>query len=213
MENSLIKAFHPRNLLILFCGLSIMAIGVSLSKLAALGTSPIASIPNVVSYLLPVSIGNLTIIFMIILVLLEALFLRRDFSTLNLLQIIPGSCFGFLIDFFMKVFSFVKPHNYLEQISLTILSIVILAIGVFLEISSSSIILPGEGLARAMAWSLKKKFAVTKVIVDFSMVVIALAIALIYFHSLVGIREGTIISALCVGPLVKLFRSIKSKLS
>nr|WP_024624248.1 hypothetical protein [Lactiplantibacillus fabifermentans] len=46
-----------------------MAMAVALSKLAGLGTSPISSIPNVVSLMTPLTIGQVTMVFMVILIL------------------------------------------------------------------------------------------------------------------------------------------------
>ena len=36
----------------------------------------------------------------------------------------------------------------------------------------------------------------------------AMVVALIAFHKLNGVREGTLINALCVGQLVRLWRSL-----
>lgn len=49
MENHLKEAFRLKNIVTLMMGLMFMAAGVSLSRIAELGTSPIASIPNVLS--------------------------------------------------------------------------------------------------------------------------------------------------------------------
>ncbi|KAA8433740.1 hypothetical protein FKV73_02700 [Weissella paramesenteroides] len=185
-----------------------MAAGVSLSRIAELGTSPIASIPNVLSYMTPLSIGSLTIVFMVICVGIQAIFLKRNFSLVNLLQIIPGSIFGVLINIFLSIFSFIQVTVYWQKLSLTIISIVVLALGVYLEVSSHSIILPGEGLAKAISITMSKPFAKTKIWVDSSMVIIALILALVIFHGLTGIREGTVLSALLVGHVVAFFKRL-----
>ncbi|KLD61177.1 hypothetical protein WP50_04425 [Lactiplantibacillus plantarum] len=65
---------------------------VALSKLSLLGTSPISSIPNVISNITAIPIGQLTIAFIFILVLLEAIVLRRQFSWQNLLQLTDSRC-------------------------------------------------------------------------------------------------------------------------
>lgn len=183
-----------------------MAAGVSLAKIASLGTSPIVSIPNVLSLIFPLSLGTWTIIFMFVVVALEAVFLRRKFSVVNLLQVIPGLFFGIFINVFVTLFSALAPQNYWQKIFLTVLSIIVLGFGVFLEVSSNSIIMPGEGLAKAIAYSLKIPFPTAKIWVDSSMVVVALILALSVFHSLTGIREGTVLAALLVGKVVKFFK-------
>lgn len=202
LKKELKQAFQPRNLIILILGLILMAAGVALSKIADLGTSPIASIPNVLSFIFPYPIGTLTIFFMVFLVCLEPIFLKVKFSYLNLLQLIPGSFFGIFINFFMYLFSDINPTTYFYKLVLTFLSIFILAIGVFFEVSSDSIVLPGEGLAIAASTGLNIPFSKVKIYVDSSMVIAAFIIALLVFHSLTGIREGTILSALLVGKTV-----------
>lgn len=206
MQNELRQAFRFKNLVLLACGLVFMGAGVSLAKIASLGTSPIASIPNVLSLIFPLSLGVWTILFMFVCVGLEAIFLRRDFSPANLLQIIPGLFFGVFIDFFVKTFGFLAPEHYWQKILLTLLSIIVLGFGVFLEVSSNSIIMPGEGLAKAVSVGLKKPFLTAKIGVDSSMVILAVVIALAVFHSLTGIREETVLAALVVGKVVAFFK-------
>ncbi|VTS15522.1 integral membrane protein [Streptococcus porcinus] len=48
-----------------------------MSKQSQLGTSPIASIPNILSEILEASLGLLTIIFMLLLVVLQFLIVRK----------------------------------------------------------------------------------------------------------------------------------------
>ncbi len=40
---------------------------------------------------------------------------------------------------------------------------------------------------------------------DSSLALIAILLSLVFLHAVVGIREGTVIAALLVGPLVRLF--------
>lgn len=53
---------------LLFFGILFMSAGVGLSRLAQLGTSPISSIPNVTSMITGFTLGQLTIVFMIVLI-------------------------------------------------------------------------------------------------------------------------------------------------
>lgn len=52
-----------------------------------------------------------------------------------------------------------------------------------------------------------KSFGNTKIGFDISCVLLSIILSLIFFHfSIVGIREGTIISAICAGIVVKFFQ-------
>lgn len=168
-----------------------MAIAVALAKLASLGTSPISSIPNVVSLMTPLTIGQVTILFMIVLILLEAAFLRHEFSPWAWLQLIPSVIFGVLIDTFTHWLNWLPLQHYGAQLLATLLSIVILAWGVFFEVNSKTIVMAGEGIAGAVAVATHREFPRAKVWCDGAMVVVAIILALFGLHGLVGVREGT----------------------
>ena len=197
-----------KSLVVLFVGISLMSIGIALAKLAQLGTSPISSIPNVMSYITPLSIGNLTMIFMVLMIFLQMVILR-EVNLPIILQIVPGLAFGGLIDVFVDVFTNLGlpalMGHYLEQLAFTLLGMVVLSLGVFFEVNSRSILMPGEGLVVALTLRTKKPFGKLKMYTDFTMVAVALVISLLYFQGLVGIREGTIIAALFTGRLVTLY--------
>lgn len=72
---------------IFLIGLFINALGVSLITKASLGTSPISSIPYVLSLNFPFTLGNFTILFSILLILLQLFILRKNFKWENILQI------------------------------------------------------------------------------------------------------------------------------
>ncbi|MFV0559306.1 MAG: YczE/YyaS/YitT family protein [Enterococcus sp.] len=200
-----------KSLIVLFAGISLMSIGIALAKLAQLGTSPISSIPNVMSYITPLSIGNLTILFMVLMIFLQMIILR-EVNIPIALQIIPGVVFGWLIDVFVDVFTQIGlpslMGHYLEQLAFTLIGMVILSFGVFLEVNSRSILMPGEGLVVALTLRTKKPFGNLKMITDLTMVAVALIISLVYFHDLVGIREGTILAALFTGRRVTMYEPL-----
>lgn len=189
---------------LLLLGLLLMAASVALAKVATLGTSPISSIPNVLSILSPLTIGQTTILFMMVVIFLEWVVLRREFGWANLIQLIPSVLFGTLIDVFGRLFAGLHPQAYWFQLGLTLVSVVILAVGVFFEVNSRTLVMAGEGISAALAYRFQRPFGVTKVRVDISMVLGAVILALVGTHSLIGVREGTVISALVTGQLVGL---------
>lgn len=182
-----------------------MAAGVALAKIATLGTSPISSISNVVSMIAPITIGQATMIFMTFLVLLEWVILGRGFSWINVAQLPPSLLFGYLIDFFVKIFTPIAPSNYLVALILTLISVAVLAFGVYLTINSNTIVMAGEGLAEAVSLRFNQNFGKMKVVVDSSMVILAVAVSLIFTQKVIGVREGTIISALFTGRIVEFY--------
>ena len=82
---------------IFLIGLFVNSLGVSLITKASLGTSPISSIPYVLSLSFPFTLGNFTIFFSVFLILLQLLILRKNFKLEHVLQIPVSIVFGYFI--------------------------------------------------------------------------------------------------------------------
>ena len=128
--------------LLFLIGLFINALVVSLVTKASLGTSPISSIPYVLSLKFPPTLGNFTIIFSILLILLQILILRKNFKIENILQIPVSIAFGYFIDLTMYLFFWVNPGNYAMKLAALLAGCIVLGFGVYLEPQRSYLILP-----------------------------------------------------------------------
>ena len=73
---------------IFILGLFINSLGVSLITKADLGTSPISAVPYVLSLKFPMTLGQFTILFSILLILIQLIILKR-ISSLNILFRFP----------------------------------------------------------------------------------------------------------------------------
>jgi uncharacterized protein len=190
--------------LMLLIGLFIMAFGVSLSTRANLGTSPIASVPYVLSMVLPWTMGEITATMQILFVLIQILLLRENYEWIQLLQIGVAVVFGYFTDMTLAIVSGIKTNYYLLQWLLCLLSLFFVGFGIFLEVKSDVVIPPGEGLVRVIAQIMKKEFGKIKIPFDCTLVTISIIISLCSFHSLKGVREGTIAAAILVGAIIRL---------
>lgn len=191
--------------LLFLIGLFINALGVSLVTKASLGTSPISSIPYVLSLNFPLTLGNFTILFSIFLIVLQILILRKNFKIENILQIPVSIAFGYFIDLTMYMFFWVNPQNYLIKIIALLAGCLVLGFGVYIEVLADVVMLPGESFVRAIVQTWNTNFGTTKILFDSSMTIIAGILSFIFFSSLNGVREGTIIAALLVGFIARLF--------
>ena len=190
--------------LLFLVGLFINALGVSLITKASLGTSPISSIPYVLSLNFKFTLGNFTIFFSIFLILLQILILRKNFKLENILQIPVSIAFGYFIDLTMYLFFWVDPKNYLVKVIALLVGCAILGFGVYLEVLADVVMLPGESFVRAIVLTWKTNFGTTKICFDVSMAVIAAILSFVFTGHLNGVREGTIIAALLVGFIARL---------
>lgn len=191
--------------IIFLTGLFINSLGVSLITKADLGTSPISSIPYVLSLNFPMTLGQFTIIFSILLIIIQLFILRKNFKAEHLLQIPISILFGYFIDLTMVLLGFVHPEAYGLKIIYLLIGCVILGFGVYMEVLANVAMLPGESFVRAVSTTWNTNFGNTKVAFDVSLTVIAAALSFLFVHRLEGVREGTIIAALLVGFIARLF--------
>ena len=190
--------------LIFLVGLFVNSLGVSLITKANLGTSPISSIPYVLSLNFPFTLGNFTIFFSIFLIVLQLIILRKNFKVEHILQIPVSIIFGYFIDITMILFFWVNPEAYIMKIVYLLIGCLILGVGVYMEVLADVVMLPGESFVRAIVLTWKTNFGTTKICFDVSMSVIAAVLSFIFAGSLAGVREGTVIAALLVGFIARL---------
>lgn len=193
-------------------GLSLMSLGIAFSIRSDLGTTPISSLPYVLSELMPLTLGALMILMNLAFVALQALLLRKRFKPVQLLQIPVVVVFGLLNDAALWVVRDVSHSAYWQQWILVAIGIVLVGIGVAFQVKAQTTPLAGEGLILALSNELIRKFGVkrpflfssVKIQFDTSLVLLSVVIALIFTGGLAGVREGTVAAALCVGFVVHL---------
>ena len=188
---------------IFLIGLFVNSLGVSLITKASLGTSPISSIPYVLSLSFPFTLGNFTIFFSVFLILLQLVILRRNFKLEHVLQIPVSILFGYFIDLTMILFTWVNPQSYIMKIVYLLIGCLILGFGVYMEVLADVVMLPGESFVRAIVLTWKTNFGTTKICFDVSMAVIAAILSFVFKGQLNDVREGTVIAALLVGFIAR----------
>lgn len=190
--------------IIFLIGLFVNSLGVSVITKADLGTSPISSIPYVLSLNYPFSLGVFTVFFSVLLIFLQLLILRKNFRAEHALQIPISFLFGYFIDLTMAMMGNLAPERYAVKILFLLVGCVILGIGVYMEVLANVAMLPGESFVRAVSSTWKTEFGMTKICFDVSMTVIAGGLSVYYTGHLEGVREGTVIAALLVGFIARL---------
>ena len=190
----------------LLVGLFVNGLGVSFITKAGLGTSPITSIPYTLSLGFTPTVGMFTLVFNIFLVILQVILLRRNFQLQNLLQLPIIALFSFFIDLTMSLLGFIQPETYLLKVISLVIGCLILGFGVFMEMVANVAMLPGEATVRAVSDVFSTDFGKTKIAFDSSMTVIAAILSFIMFKHLDGVREGTIVAAILVGFIARLFK-------
>ena len=145
-------------------------------------------------------------VFTIIFILIQVILLRKDFEKRQYLQLVIGTIFSAFIDFSLMLVNFINPVGYISQMLLLLISCVVVAFGVLLEIKTEIVYLPADGVIVAISNVSNIEFPKVKPFVDSSMVSIAAILSLIFLGYLAGVREGTVISAIIIGPIVKILK-------
>lgn len=184
-------------------GLIIMAFGVAFSIKAALGTSPISSVPYVTGAISGLSVGTTTIIMNTLFVLIQILILRRQYQWVQLLQLPAAVLFGMAIDVAGWMIDGLMPAAYWQKWILCLVGIFLVALGVSVEVTAKLITTAGEGIVLAICQVAPVKFGNMKMAFDLTLVALSILLSLVFLGHLDGVREGTVAAAILVGQLTK----------
>lgn len=183
------------------------AFGVAITKHGELGVSPISSVPNVLSSRIDsLSLGAWLIIWNCILIVGQVVILKKEFQLIQLLQIPLSFLFGIFTDFGVWCMSYVSNDYYAVRILLVLLGIITLGFGVALFVIANVIMNSGEAFVKAISDKSGMLFGNVKIGFDVGCVMLALVASWIFFDGkIIGMREGTILTALLTGVVVNFF--------
>lgn len=183
------------------------ALGVAFTKRGELGVSPISSVANVLSYKFEFfSLGSWLIIWNCVLIVGQVLILRRQFQPIQLLQVPLSFLFGWFTDFGMWITSFITADIYGVRLALVFIGVIILGFGISLSVIANVIMNSGEAFVKAISDKVHREFGNVKIAFDIICVILSVVLSLAFFDfTIVGAREGTVISALLTGVVVKIF--------
>jgi len=190
-----------------------IGLGIALTKHGNIGISPISSVTNVVSLRYTfLSFGTWVIVSNCVYLLGLILILRRRFQPIQLLQLPLSFLFGYFTDAGIWITQFLPNDTYIVKLLLVIGGSAVLGFGIALSVIADVILNAAEGFVKALADTIKKEFGSVKILVDICLVVLSVGLSMLFFEGkLVGIREGTILSAVLVGRIVNVFLRLLQK--
>ena len=196
-------------------GLFIMSLGVAFSIISMLGTTPISSISYSLTLITNINIGITTFIFNAALIFIQMIILRSRFRKKRLLQFINCVLFGYFTDLALHIVSFVPFDNsILCSVLFLIISIFLIAFGIFVYMPANIAPLPGEGCVEAVAIVTNWRFSTIKIAFDATMVIISLILCGLFYTNIFGaVNVGTVISAFMVGFTLRQISNAYSKIT
>lgn len=199
--------------ILLLISLWVMTLGIAFCVRSKLGSSVISTLPYVFEQAgtegcgVPAwTIGGYTMVINALFVFLQICILRRHFEPVQLFQLVLGCIFGSLIDVNMWITSWLLPEALWEKALSQLAGCIILGTGIAMEVRCGSITMPGEGMPIAVSRVTGIEFPKAKIIVDCTLVVLAVTFGFIFFGSwqwhIVGF--GTLFAMVFVGTVVKI---------
>ncbi|MBP5210381.1 MAG: hypothetical protein J6Z27_00890 [Bacteroidales bacterium] len=212
-------------------GLLLVAIGVAWSIISNLGTSALSCPSYVLVGIGGLTVGNWTILINTFYMLVQLAVLRRQFKWKYLMQIPASLVFGYLIDFSLYCFSWLHPTTFSYRLILNVLSCVISALGISIEVVARAWMLSAEMTVYAFTKTIHKPFGNIKVVMDSLLVVVASVLAFSLFRNPFGFGEytglagiltgetegvvigiGTLLSAVLIGWMMRFTDPVANKL-
>ena len=193
-----------KRLLILFLGLTIAHLGVTLFLLSNLGSDPFNVLIQGIANLLPLSHGTCHQIMCFLIVGILLLIARSYIKTGTFICMFFG---GPIIDFFTYLLGGIindSSSMIIRYVSL-VLGCFILAFGMTIVIKSEAGTGPNDLVGVVLSDKTKKPFGICRVIVDFSFVLIGVLLGGVF-----GI--GTIVCAFLIGPIADRFLPVSEKI-
>lgn len=193
----------------LVLGTLIISLGIAMQIKADIGVSPISSLPYVISLSTPnVTVGNWLLIWNSAFTFLQWLVLGKAFKKIYLLQIPLAFLIGYGTDFSKILLTELPVETYGARLLCSLTGVAVTSFGGFLTVSANLLMNGPEAFVNAIAVTKKMEFSYLKVAFDIALILIAAIVSFGLYHSLAGIREGTVLSAVLTGLFVRLNKKI-----
>ena len=134
-------------------GIIVNSFGIAFITKASLGTSPISSVPYVLSFQIPFSFGQVSFLVNMLFILGQIILLKSKFKPVQFLQIAVNVLFSACIDWSMAFLSWLNPDSPVTCFLSLLTGCVILALGISIEVAPQVLYVPGEGIVNAIRYS------------------------------------------------------------
>lgn len=188
-------------------GMLVLALGLTLNTNSGLGSSPIISVPYTLSFLVPVSFSDLTLVLYIAFVLVQFILKGDQRRWTDVLQIPLSIVFTRFMGLFSAWFDF-SQAGLAARVGVLLLGILLTGVGAALTVDMDLIPNPGDGFVQAISMRIGKELGAAKNIVDVGCVTLSLIIGLATEGTLLGVGLGTAIAMVGVGRVIAVFNHL-----
>lgn len=186
----------------------IVGIGASLGLKAAVGVGAWDALSQSIAGGINIKVGTISMILNVSCVFIQLVILKKEFKLIHASQILVAVLIGVVVNFmFYEVYSSFTINNYLINIGLLLLGVLLCAIAVSFIMAIDFISFPLEACCMVISKKINKKFGAIRQLVDILSIVFALGLAFVFKQS-ITVREGTVIAMIVYGPMIDLFMKI-----
>lgn len=189
--------------------------GVAFSTKAGLGTSPVASVPYSVSLVSSIfSFGGWLNLLSVIQIMIQVMVLKGKCNYVEIfIQTVLAFIYGYLTNFSCFLIRNLSADTYIMQFIYMLAGCFILALGIWIQLKGNVAMFPGEAMNRAISKVSGKRYENVKIFFDILYIALSAVICLVFIGKLEGVREGSIIAAVLVGNIIKLYEMIFKKIN
>ncbi|MEC5424712.1 DUF6198 family protein [Virgibacillus sp. C22-A2] len=192
-----------KRLFLYIFGLFFLSLGVSFSILADLGVSPVSSLAYAFSLSSSLSVGIMTVVANVLFIIVQVILSKQFHLRESIVQLIIAFLFGFFMDVTLFLLQLLPtPETLVMRWGFLIISLFIVAIGLFGYISAKFPLMPYDELTHVISDKFNMKFGKAKVSSDLLNVGVAGLVCIIFIQSLGSIGIGTLIAAYFIGKIV-----------
>ena len=130
----------------------------------------------------------------------------KKFQPALLLQLVFSTIFGYFVDGAKFILGDFAIPTYVGQLIMLAGSVLLIGFSLVLYIDVQIAPMPAEGLVGCVAAKTGKPFSSMKTAFDCSSVLVGAVLSLVFLGKLVGIREGTVVTALLAGRVMGILR-------
>ena len=193
-------------------GLLVLATGISTVTHAGLGTGTVSSAAIVLSQKTGLTIGFFVFATNAFFFVLQTLVDHKGFFIKAVKQLPVCALFGAVFDLAMWATSFLDPSSYGLKLVQVAAGTVLTGLGISGMVYARLFILPPEGFVLSVMHRWGGSFGTLRMGVDIFLVTVAVILSLLFFGTIVGLREGTLVTALGSGRAANLFLKLWGRL-
>lgn len=198
--------------LIFFFGLCTLSLGIATVTHAGLGTGTVSLLAFLLTKLTGLSMGFYVFLTNVFFFVLQIMVNHKNFWIKAMKQLPICFVFGMIFDVAMMVTAAMVPQTYTQQVLMVLLGTTLTGLGIASMVFARLAILPPEGLVLSIMERWGGSFGHLRMGVDVFLVTVTVILSLLTFGTIVGLREGTLITAVCSGQIAKIFLKVWGKI-